>query len=187
MIADKAIRLWPVIGVTAMLILGFSLPKGPTAVDDWFQGFRHSPARWLAVFVDPRINALVLAVVVGVALYRRWWRTATVALVFPPVAYAMVQLIKPLIGRRKGELAYPSGHETVTVVIWGLVIVAAGFALWAVLAGVTVCVLGMVGVGVTFHYVTDAVGAVLFGTAIVGVAALIAKRDLTPVNPLRSG
>ena len=37
--------------------------------------------------------------------------------------------------------------------------------------------------GVTFHYFTDTVGGVLLGTSIVCVAALVARRDLTRVNP----
>jgi hypothetical protein len=165
-------------------VLGWLLGDGSTALDDWFRGFRHTPARWLSVFADARTNAVVLAVVVAVALYRRWWRTAVVALVFPIAAYVVVQLIKPWIGRHKGSgLAYPSGHETVTVVVWGLVVVVAGFALWAVVAGIAASVLGMVGLGVTYHYFTDTVGSVLLGTSIVCIAALIAKPDLTRVNP----
>ena len=119
-----------------------------------------------------------------VALYRRWWRFAAVALLFPPGAYVLVQLIKQLFGRQKGgDLAYPSGHATLTVVVMGMLVLVAGAALWAVVLAVVVCALGMVGLGVTYHYLTDAVGGALLGTAIVCVAALVAKRDLTCVNP----
>jgi hypothetical protein len=71
----------------------------------------------------------------------------------------------------------------VTVVVWGLVVVVSGFALWAVVAAIAASVLGMVGLGVTYHYFTDTIGSVLLGTSIVCIAALIAKPDLTRVNP----
>jgi hypothetical protein len=82
-----------------MLLLGWAVGRGSTAVDDWFQSYRHSPARSLLFFTDPRVLALVLV-----------------------------------------------------AVAW--------------------CLLGMVGQAVTYHYFTDAVGALLLGTAIVSVAAL---------------
>lgn len=184
MTPHRALRLWPLIGVVAMLILGFGLRGGTTRLDDWFHELDHTPARWLTIFVNPFLNALVVAVVVCVALYRRWWRTAVVALVFPPGAYLLVQLLKPMIGRYLGDgLAYPSGHTTVTVVAWGLVMVVSAYASWAVITGVAVCTLGMIGVGATFHYITDTFGGLLFGTALVCLAALIARPDLTRVNP----
>ena len=65
----------------------------------------------------------------------------------------------------------------------GLFVLVAGGALWAVLVAVGYVALAMVGVGVTFHYFTDTVGGVLLGTSIVCIAALVARRDLTRVNP----
>jgi membrane-associated phospholipid phosphatase len=43
--------------------------------------------------------------------------------------------------------------------------------------------LAMVGVGSTFHYFTDTIGGMLLATSIVCIAALVARRDLTGVNP----
>jgi membrane-associated phospholipid phosphatase len=161
-----------------MLLLGWAVGKRSTPVDDWFQRYRHSPARWLLIFTDPRVLVIVLAVCVAVALYQRRWRLVLVALAFPPIAYVLAQLFKRLLDRRnEGALAYPSGHTTVLVVVLGMVVLVASAALWAVLVAVTACLLGMVGQGVTYHYFTDTVGALLLGTAIVCVAAQIARLD----------
>jgi len=176
-VREKAIRLWPPIGVIAMLVLGWAVGRGSTPIDDWFHGYRHSPARWLLFFTDPRVLAIVLAACVTVALYQRRSRLAAVAVLSPIVAVTLVQLIKRLFDRQSGGvLAYPSGHTTVMVVVMGMVVLAAGAAVWAVLAAVAVCLLGMLGQGVTYHYFTDAVGALLLGTAIVCVAALTLGR-----------
>jgi hypothetical protein len=44
-----------------------------------------------------------------------------------------------------------------------------------VLVAVAYCALGMIGQGVTYHYFTDTVGALLLGTAIVCTAAWLAE------------
>jgi membrane-associated phospholipid phosphatase len=158
-----------------MLLLGWAVGKRSTEVDDWFQGFGHSPVRWLLFFTDPRVLAIVLAACVAVALYRQRWRLAAVIVASPAVAVALVQLFKRLFDRHKGSsgssLAYPSGHTAVMVVVLGMVVLLAGAALWAVLVAVAACLLGMLGQAVTYHYFTDTVGALLLGTAIVCVVA----------------
>jgi hypothetical protein len=167
------IRMWPPIAVAAMFLLGWAVGNGSTSVDDWFHQFRHSPAKWLLFFSDPRVLAILLAGCLVVALYQRRWRLAVVTVLSPPVAIALAQLFKLLFGRQNdGALAYPSGHTTTMVVVVGMVVLVARVALWAVLVGVAVCLLGMIGQGVTYHYFTDAVGALLLGAAIVCVAAL---------------
>ena len=119
------------------------------------------------------------------ALYRRWWRFAAVAVVVPPAAYLLVQFIKPLFGRTTGAAGsrIRAGTSPTTTVVAGLFVLVAGGALWAVLIAVAYVALAMVGVGSTFHYFTDTIGGVLLGTSIVCIAALVARRDLTRVNP----
>jgi len=172
MTVDKAIRWWPPLGVLALLVLGWMVGNGSTPLDDWFLQYRHSPAAWLLFFTDEQALAIVLAAAVGVGLYRRQWRLAVVMVASPPIAVAIVDLCKPVFERQKGgALAYPSGHTTVTVVVMGMVVLVAGAALWAVAAAVAVVLLGVVGQAVTYHYFTDAVGAVFLASAIVCIAA----------------
>ena len=168
-----------------MILLGWAVGPSSTWLDDWFHGFGPEPcASSLAALANPLVLVVAGLAVLGVALYRQWWRFAAVALVFPPAAYVLVQFIKPLFGRNlDGGLAYPSGHITLTTVVVGLVVLLAGGALWAVLIAVGYLALAMVGVGATFHYFTDTVGGVLLGTSIVCIAALVARSDLTRVNP----
>jgi hypothetical protein len=98
---------------------------------------------------------------------------AIATVVCPLLAMWLVELSKPLFGRKSdGVLAYPSGHTTTMIVVAGMVVLVAGVARWAVLVAVAVCLLGMIGQGVTYHYFTDTVGALLLGTAIVCVASL---------------
>jgi hypothetical protein len=58
------------------------------------------------------------------------------------------------------------------VVVLGIFVLVARSALWSVLVAVLFCLLGMIGQGVTYHYFTDTVGALLLGSAIVCAAAL---------------
>ncbi len=156
-----------------MVVLGWAVGKGSTPVDDWFHQYRHSPARYLLFFSDPRVLAVLVAGTLVVALCQRRWRLAVVTVLSPAVAIALVQLFKRLFGRQDGgALAYPSGHVTTMVVVMGMVVLIAGAAGWAVLVAVAFCLIGMLGQAVTYHYFTDTVGALLLGTAIVCVATL---------------
>ncbi len=170
--------MWPPIAVAAMLLLGWAVGKRSTPIDDWLQRQRNSPAHWLLFFTDPRVLALVLAAVLAVALYRRRWRLAVVALASPMVGIVLTRLLKRLFDRQKdGVVAYPSGHATVAVVVLGMFVLVAGAALWAVLVAASAVLLAMLGQAVTYHYFTDTVGALLLGTAIVCVAAQIVRLD----------
>jgi hypothetical protein len=173
-------RWWPLIGLAAMVLLGGAVRGGATPIDTWFGHVGRelgSHRRAFLVFTTPWLVASVLVAVIVVALYRRqWWLAATMG-VSPPLAVALAQLCKRLFGRYKGAgLAYPSGHTTFLVATLCLVVVVAGFALWAVAVAVLLGALGVFGQAITYHYFTDAVGAALLATSVVGLALLVLDR-----------
>jgi membrane-associated phospholipid phosphatase len=159
-----------------MALLGFAVRHGSTQVDDWFH--RHGrPLLDLLFFTRPWVLASVVLVTLAAALYRRQWRLAMATAVCPLIALGFARLLKPLFGReRLGAFAYPSGHTTTLIVVMGMVVLVAGVARWAVLLASAWCLLGIAGQAVAYHYFTDTVGAVLLGTSIVCVAALVLGR-----------
>ena len=162
----RALLLWPPVALAAMLLLGWVVGHGSTPLDDWFHQFRRTPARRLLFFTDPAVLAIVLAAGVVVAIYLRRWRLAVVMVASPLVGIVLSRLLKQMFGRENdGALAYPSGHTTVAVIVMGMIVLAAGVALWAVI------------VSVTYHFFTDTVGGVLLGTAVVCMAALVVELD----------
>ena len=170
-------------GLAGLILLGVAVGSGSTALDDGFQrlGARYPQLGYLLVFTDGRVTLGLAAVLAVVALYRRRWRLAALALAGPVVAVWSARIAKALFGRYKQDaLAYPSGHTTLAVVVLGTAVLVAGAATWAVVAATAVAVLGVLGQGVTYHYVTDAVGAVFLGTALVCAAAVV----VTPDNKL---
>jgi membrane-associated phospholipid phosphatase len=159
-----------------MVALGWAVGKGSTPVDDWFHQYRQSSARYLLFFTDPRVLAVLVAGTVLVALYQRRWRLAVVAVMSTAAALGLIRVLKPLFGRETGgALAYPSGHTATMVVVMGILVLVARAAVWSVLVAVAYCALGIIGQGVSYHYFTDTVGALLLGTAIVCTAAWLAE------------
>ena len=173
-------RWWPVAGLAVMTLLGFAVGRGSTPVDDWFQdlGRTYQPLGWLLVFTDGRVTLTVWAILLVIVVIRNRWRLAAVVAAAPPVGVLLSRLAKRVFGREKeGALAYPSGHTTLAVTVFALAVLIAGVTVWAVVAAVVATVLAVLGQAVSYHYFTDAVGAVFLGTAVVCAATWAARLD----------
>ena len=178
MTIEKLVRWWPPVGLTITALLGLAVGRSSTPVDDVFQqtGRATEPYSGLLLFfTDPRVIAVMWLIVLGITLWRKQWRLAAVIALCPQVAVLVERGVKPLFGRHKGgALAYPSGHTALMVTVLGLIVVAAGAVLWSRILAGTFVTLGMLGQSMTYHYFTDTVGALLFGSSLVCVAALAA-------------
>lgn len=167
---------WPIVGMPLMVLLGLGVRTGATPIDGWFQRGYGGPLERLLVLTDAGTAQAILGAALVVALARRLWALVPMIVVVPLLAVLATDTLKPLFGRFKGDaLAYPSGHTTVMVVVLGLLVLAVGVRWWLILTAVVFAMLGIVGQAVTYHYFTDAVGAVLLGTSLVCAAALAVR------------
>lgn len=167
-------RWWPLVAGAGLFLLGWVVGRGPTSLDNWLLAI--DGPDWLLVLVDERLLVGTVALACAVALWRRQWRLALVVALCPPVAVAIAQALKRVFGRTlTGELAYPSGHVTALVSVVGVVVLVAGARTWVVIVAAVVVFLGMLAVGLTFHYFTDTVGALLVGSGVVALGARFAR------------
>jgi hypothetical protein len=175
-----ATRWWPLAALTGLVALGLVVGRGSTPLDDWFKhtGSANAYLGRLLFFTDGRVVAAAWAIVLVGAVIRRRRRLALVIVVTPLVAIAAARICKRLFGRYSDDqLAYPSGHTTLAVVVLGLAVLVVGVTTWSVVAAAAVAVLGMLGQGFTYHYFTDTIGAVFLGTALLCLAASAAGLD----------
>jgi membrane-associated phospholipid phosphatase len=165
-----------------MLLLGWAVGKASTPVDDWFlrDNVRIYDYRLVGLFfTDWRLVIGSWLVGVAGALWQRRWQLAAVVTLCPPTTVVLVTVLKRWFGREKdGALAYPSGHTTLAVVVFGMLVLVAGCQTWVVILAATAAMLGTIGQALSYHYFTDAIGGVLLGSALVCVAA-----ELTGCGP----
>lgn len=169
-----------------MVVLGLAVGDGSTPVDDWFQQARGSALGRLLFFTDLRTTSVLLVIAFIAAVTAKRGLLTLLILVSPVVAVMIARGLKRLFEREKeGALAYPSGHTTLMVVVLGMVILAIGLRLWVMVGAAVWALLGVIGQAVSYHYLTDALGAVLLGTSLVCVFALIEHRPFTRPSPFR--
>jgi hypothetical protein len=147
-----ATRWWPLVALVGLVALGLAVGKGSTPLDDWFKhtGSANAYLGRLLFFTDGRVVAAVWAIVLVAALVRRRRRLAIVVAVTPLIAVAAARICKRLFGRYSDDqLAYPSGHTTLAVVVLGLAVLVVGVTTWSVVTAAVVAVLGMLGLGFT--------------------------------------
>lgn len=163
-----------------MTLLGLAVGRGSTPLDDRFQdlGQTHRLLGRLLVLTDGRVTLTLWAILLAIVVIRQRWRLTAVVAAAPPVGVLLSRLAKRAFGREmEGALAYPSGHTTLAVIVFGLAVLIAGAATWAVVAAVVATVLGVLGQAVSYHYFTDAVGAVFLGTAVLCLGVWAAGLD----------
>jgi membrane-associated phospholipid phosphatase len=187
--------------LVATAIGGVCLAHGtdPSSLDTWFPSFIGSGHRslltdvtWLRYPVVIVVGALVIA---AVAFPRDRIR-ALACLLGPPLALVTSELVvKPWVGRTLGGgLSYPSG-STVGASALGMalvlavparrrtiaVVAATAYALWMAIAVISL----------QWHYPTDAVAGLAYGTAVVllldGGAWLVVDRIRPPTHRRRVG
>ena len=167
---------WPFVGMPLMVLLGFGVRDGATPMDAWMQQARGGPLGWLLFFTDYRTAQALIVAGVVVAMSRRLWAMVPLMVVVPYLGAEVARALKPLFGRIKGGgLAYTSGHTTVMIVVLGMLILAVGRRRWLVWAAVLFAALGIIGQAVTYHYLTDAVGALLLGSSLVCLTAVAVR------------
>lgn len=167
---------WPFVGMPLMVLLGFTVRDGATPVDAWMQQARDGPMGWLLFFTDYRTSQALMLAALVVAMSRRLWALVPLVVLVPYLGAQSADALKPLFGRMKGEgLAYPSGHTTVMIVVLGILLLAVGRRRWLIWAVAVFAVLGIIGQAVTYHYFTDAVGALLLGSSLVCLTAVAVR------------
>lgn len=140
------------------------------------------------IFVYP-----VIALTLAVAIFRKWWPRAVLAVAAPGLCVLLTELLfKPLIGRTdNGVLSYPSGHTVSAVsalAVCALVLTVRwrpGLR-WAALGLLVLVWLGFtIGlVGMDYHYFTDAVGGFLVAIGVVLPLAIVTDLVSTPKPPV---
>lgn len=176
----NAVRWWPPVGLAALVALGLAVGDGTTAVDTWFHDtyLAHPSLGRLLIVTDARVQFTMWLIVVAAVVFQRRWRLAAVVVLTPPVGVATARLAKRAFDRHRDDaLAYPSGHTTLLVVVLGMALLVFGVTVWSMGVACAAAALGALGQGFTYHYFTDAVGALFLGSALVCLAAMAAGLD----------
>lgn len=167
-----------------MVLLGFVARGGTVGsggivpIGPWVPPSQGSALHWLQSFTDPRTATALLIAAAGAALYRRLWALLPLIMVVPLVSVGATENFQRFFGGLAGQgaAAYPSSPTTLMVVGLGLLVLAVGVRRWLVVAAGLFVLLGIAGQSVDVRYFTDSLGALLLGTSLVAVTAVILRR-----------
>lgn len=194
------------VALAALVVLSVLVATGRTqALDDWAKELFRPHDQWgdLQVRVDtiveglrPRNSGALLVVVTAVvAVVRRsWWPVVSVAAVVTAGALATV-VLKAVVGRADthGDLgtlsgSYPSGHVLLVLLLAGCTVLLVrerpGPLAWS-LVGLAGAVMAWALLVQTAHWLTDVVGAVLIGVAVLALAPLLPFTPAAGSGPFR--
>ncbi|RUP32349.1 MULTISPECIES: phosphatase PAP2 family protein [Mycolicibacterium] len=172
---------WPLVGFTATIVLGLAVRSGDSELDRWFVATSHDllgpHPYWMLLLNRVKVLVPLYLLAVGIPLWRREWRLATVTALCPVISIIGAKVLKVLFGRPwYGEnLAYPSGHTTVAITVAAMLVLAIGIHPWSVTLAVIGAVIPSIGMASNgFHYFTDIIGGAFYATGMVCLAVLAA-------------
>jgi membrane-associated phospholipid phosphatase len=181
-----AASCWLVTMVLGLAVAGDRLPRpfDHAVTHQLHLAIGHRLAEVLVSPTDPPVMYALIGVLVVIALFRRRWSVAILAVAGPAVAVLITEnLLKPLFDRRyHGYLSYPSGHTVGAVAALTValltVLPTATSALtrtlaWLAWAGLIVALTtGLV--AMDYHYPTDALGGIGLALGVVLPGAVLA-------------
>ncbi len=117
----------------------------------------------------------VIVAVLAVALWRRRWETAALAVLGPGLCVLLVEILKPLFGRlHSGYLSYPSGHmASSAAALTVAALVVRRLFVWSVWALAMPCTAAGL-VAMNYHYPTDTIGGFCLAMGVVLPLAVLA-------------
>jgi len=185
---------WPLVGFTAMIALGIVVRSGDSAVDHWFmqtsRALLGDHPYWMLLLNRVKVLVPLYLLAVGIPLWRREWRLATVAALCPVISIIGAKVLKVLFGRPwYGEnLAYPSGHTTVAITVAAMLVLGIGVHAWSVTIATIGAAIPSIGMASNhFHYFTDIIGGALYATSMVCLAVLAAGPQVLHRSPRARG
>ncbi|WP_067338619.1 bifunctional DedA family/phosphatase PAP2 family protein [Stappia indica] len=168
------------------------LNRADTSIRNLFQDLRTPVGDDIMTFItmlgDGVVIAAVAAVVIVYLFARKAWRRATGLMIAIASAAVFVPLFKMLFQRERpieiytgaDALSFPSGHATLTAVLFGIIAVLVAHdrspLIKAGIFSLAVPLIGAVAFSRIYlgaHWMSDVVGGITFGTAMVAIFAFV--------------
>ncbi len=179
-------------GVLEDLVSGDPLVRADTAINHLIQGLRTRPADAIMVVITSLGDSVSLmaavATLIGLLFLQRAWRLAAAVALTVGAAMAFVPIIKQILHKPRPidiytgahNYSFPSGHTTLSAVVFGVfaVVVAhklsiRGRGIVYALAGLWVTLVGLSRIYLSAHWPSDVLGGMLFGTMLTAAFALL--------------